>query len=288
MNMNTTYKDSVFTLLFSEPNKLRRLYNAVSNSSYGDETEIAINTLKNALYMNRINDISFIIDGKLIVLVEYQSTINENMPLRLLLYIARIYEKIIENKALYRRSLVTIPRPQFIVLYCGADPYPDRQTLRLSDAFAKVPGFDGVELELTVNVYNINYGHNPEILAKDTDLSEYAYFVEQVREYNKTFTLEEAVQKAIESCIRQGILSDFLTKNASEVVNMLFTEWNMEDAIAVAREEGEARGEARGRQQERSAMIELLRSGKPPEEILRQYDTQVGAALALRQLVVLY
>ncbi|GHV72274.1 hypothetical protein AGMMS49928_28750 [Spirochaetia bacterium] len=131
--INKAHKDSVFTLLFGDPEKLRGLYNAITNSNYGPDTQIEINTLNDALYMNRINDISFTIGKELVILIEYQSTINENMPLRLLSYIARIYEKITSDKSIYKKTLIKIPRPQFIVLYNGTDPYPDKEILKLSE-----------------------------------------------------------------------------------------------------------------------------------------------------------
>jgi hypothetical protein len=96
-----TYKDSVFSLLFSDPDALRELYGAIEGVSLGPSVPVKINTLEGALFMERINDISFEIAGKVVVLIEHQSTINPNMALRLLMYIARVYEKIIDNKVLY-------------------------------------------------------------------------------------------------------------------------------------------------------------------------------------------
>lgn len=85
--VNNKYKDSVFTLLFKDKYKLIELYNAIEETNYTDNTDIEINTLEDVLFMNRVNDISFIIDGKFVVLIEHQSTINKNMPLRFLMYI---------------------------------------------------------------------------------------------------------------------------------------------------------------------------------------------------------
>ena len=84
-NVRTTYKDSVFSLLFNSPDELRCLYNTIANTNYGSDVQVSINTINDALYMIRINVISFTIDDNLVVLIEYQSTINENMPLRILL-----------------------------------------------------------------------------------------------------------------------------------------------------------------------------------------------------------
>jgi hypothetical protein len=135
MGANTKYKDSVFSFLFSDPDVLRELYCALEGVSLPDDVPVSINTLKDVLFMDRINDISFEIGGKLIILIEHQSTINPNIALRLLMYIARVYEKIIDRKGIYSKRLIPLPRPEFFVLYNGTSPYPDEETLRLSGSF---------------------------------------------------------------------------------------------------------------------------------------------------------
>jgi hypothetical protein len=246
MPHNSQYKDSVFTLLFSDKNRLRELYNAIADTSYGEETEISINTLNNVLFMERINDMSFTIGNKLVILLEHQSTVNPNMPLRFLLYIARIYEKIIENKSLYKQTLAPVPAPDFIVLYNGTAPQPDRRILRLSDAFIAGDMPKAGSLELAVTVLNINSGRNEAILTRSKELGEYAAFVEKVRELERTCSREEALKRAVKYGIEHNILRGFLTEHGSEVVNMLLTEWNWEDAKEVWQEEARAEGEVRG------------------------------------------
>ncbi|MDR0842385.1 MAG: Rpn family recombination-promoting nuclease/putative transposase, partial [Acidobacteriota bacterium] len=135
MGANLQYKDSVFSWLFSDPDILRELYAALEGVALPDDAPITINTLDNVLYMDRINDISFEIGDRVVVLIEHQSTLNPNMPLRLLMYIARLYEKIIDRKKMYTSSLTRLPTPEFIVLYNGKAPYPDEKVLRLSNAF---------------------------------------------------------------------------------------------------------------------------------------------------------
>jgi len=108
------YKDSVFTSLFKDKKRLLELYNAIDGTSYKDPNMININTLDGVLFPNRQNDISFTIDGKLVVLIEHQSSINENMPLRFLIYISKVYEKLIDPKSIYKHNLLKIPRPEFI------------------------------------------------------------------------------------------------------------------------------------------------------------------------------
>jgi hypothetical protein len=252
MAANARYKDSLFSLLFSDPESLRELYSAIEGVPLDPSAVITVNTLSNVLYMEQYNDISFTINNKLVILIEHQSTINPNMPLRLLLYIARIYEKIVERKNLYRERLLAIPRPEFIVLYNGPKPYPDQKILKLSEAFETAEGVKGgtpPELDLIVKVYNINRGHNEGIAQKSGKLKGYSIFVEKVRENRREMPLEEAMKGAIEYCVERGILKRVLEENSTEVLNMLLTEWNIDEAKAVwqeeAREEAwEERGEA--------------------------------------------
>jgi predicted transposase YdaD len=261
MNVNVKYKNSVFSLLFGDPDILRELYSAIEGISLPPDTPIAINTLSDVLYMEQINDISFTIDNHLVILYEHQSTINPNMPLRLLMYIAHVYEKIIDRHNMYKTKLEKIPVPEFIVLYNGREPYPDRSTVRLSSAFKEARGLLGAgsavqSLELVVQVYNINQGHNVEILEKSRTLGAYSAFIEKVREYEQTFTLEEAMKKAVKYCVENDILKTFLETHSSEVFNMLLTEWNTEEAKIVWREEGREDGLEEGLAKGREEGIE--------------------------------
>ena len=94
MGANREYKSSVFSLLFGEEQALRGLYETLDNITLPPDLPITINTLHDALFKTRINDISFEVGDKLVVIIEHQSTINPNMPLRLLSYITRVYETI--------------------------------------------------------------------------------------------------------------------------------------------------------------------------------------------------
>jgi len=240
------YKDSVFISLFKDKKRLLELYNAIEGTSYKNPDLININTLEGVLFPDRQNDISFTIGDKLIVLIEHQSSINENMPLRFLIYISKVYEKIIDSDTIYKRDLIKIPKPEFIVLYNGVDKYPKEKKLKLSDAFEKA-GMEAPALELSVRVLNINKGHNLKLEQRSKNLAGYSAFVAKVREFQSNGeSLRKSIEKAVLYCISRGILRDYLKQNSSEVVNMLYTEFKLEDAIAVRVAEGEARGEARG------------------------------------------
>ena len=93
MSANREYKSSMFTTLFSDTGKLLSLYNAVSGNDLPLDTPLQIATLENVLFNNRRDDIAFVLGDKIVVLIEHQSSINENMPLRMLIYVARVYER---------------------------------------------------------------------------------------------------------------------------------------------------------------------------------------------------
>ena len=57
-------------------------------------------------------------------------------------------------------------------------------------------------------------------------LNEYAQYVEKVRTYTKEDNLGNAVERAVNECIRDGILADFLTQNKSEVIAMSIFEYD--------------------------------------------------------------
>ena len=227
------------------------MYCALKGVTLPDDVPVVINTLEDVLFMDRINDISFEIGGKLVVLIEHQSTVNPNIALRLLMYIARIYEKIIMGKSLYSTKKSFIPRPEFFVLYNGVDFCPDTQTLKLSDMFKSTDDlwFEKADpvLELQVKVLNINEGRNEAIVKKCGLLTQYSAFVNKVREFEKKgYTREESMKKAIVYCCNNDILKGLLEENSSEVLNMLMTEWNWDDAKQVWFEEGFEEGHEKG------------------------------------------
>jgi len=105
MCVNKKHKSSVFSTLFSSPDTLRELYSAIKDVDVPENAIIDINTLSDALFMGQINDVSFTIDNRIVILVEHQSTINNNVPTRLLMYIGRVYEKIIDREKLYQKNI---------------------------------------------------------------------------------------------------------------------------------------------------------------------------------------
>ena len=71
--------------------------------------------------------------------------------------------------------------------------------------------------------------HNSELMEQCQTLREYAQYVACVRRYAKEFELNEAVKLAVDECIRNNILSEFLRANKSEVISMSIFEYDKEE-----------------------------------------------------------
>ena len=260
---NRRYKDSVFVDFFSEDRTAKAnflaLYNALHGTDYQSTAILKNIRLKQVLYMSFANDVSYLVDNKIIVLAEHQSTINPNMPIRCLEYIARLYEQFYKSKEKYSRKQVAIPTPEFYVFYNGKEPYRGDSLLKLSDSFTQT--HDEYALELSVKVVNINYDKTNEILKLCKPLKQYSLFVDAVRR-NIAVDKEHGFEKAIKECIQNDILREYLQRKSKEVLNMLIGEYDYDTDIAVQREEsfdmGLAEGEARGSRQAKLETARLM------------------------------
>ena len=253
MTVTVTYKDRIFRMIFKQKKNFLDLYNAMNNSNYSNPDDLTVTTLENAIYMNMKNDVSFLFHVQL-MLYEHQSTKNPNIPLRNLFYVSDIYSKLTKDKNLFGTKLIRIPQPRFVVFYNGIAKVPERFTLKLSDMFDHSDG--QAALELVTQVFNINLGYNKALMERCRTLHDYAVFVDLVRRYRKETSLDAAVEKAIDECISNGVLGDFLKENRAEVLKMGLYEYNQEEHIRMeredAREEGRSEGLAEGRAEGRS------------------------------------
>ena len=84
------------------------------------------------------------------------------------------------------------------------------------------------KLELIVTVLNVNEGHNAELMQHCNTLNEYEQYVARVRLYAADMSLDQAVERAVDECIREGILAEFLTCNRNEVISMSIFEYDKE------------------------------------------------------------
>lgn len=259
------HKDALFVRLFGSREKLLLLYNALNHSDYRDANVLEINTLDNFIYMGIKNDVSFII-GSYLNLYEHQSTFCPNMPVRGLMYFAGLYKAYIEMHDLNINGtkLVSLPTPQYIIFYNGTQNYADVKELRLSDSFKQGNGC----LEVVATMYNINLGHNRELMEQCKLLEEYAVFIDKIRKYeNQGMPVAEAVDTACRECISQNILRAFLLKNRSEVEDMFMADYDPKrqrrldrrDAYNDGKADGITQGMACGRKEERDRVNKLNR-----------------------------
>lgn len=188
---------------------------------------------------------------------------NGNLPVRFLIYLTEEYQKFLgsSDDSIYGRKQIKLPVPKCVAFYNGEEKMPDIQELRLSDAFQGEKGETDVELK--VQVYNINYGHNQELMEKCPTLEAYAKFTAVGRQYiAEGMERREAYSRAVEYCIEHDILRDFLQKNKSEVVGMLLAEFDAEKYERTIRKEGILEGRIDG-------ILELLEEfGQVPPRIV--------------------
>jgi hypothetical protein len=257
---NRRYKDSVFVDFFSEDRTAKAnflaLYNALHGTDYQSTAILKNIRLKQVLYMSFANDVSYLVDNKIIVLAEHQSTINPNMPIRCLEYIARLYEQFYKSKEKYSRKQLAIPTPEFYVFYNGKEPYRGDSLLKLSDSFTQT--HDEYALELSVKVVNINYDKTNEILKLCKPLKQYSLFVDAVRR-NIAVDKEHGFEKAIKECIQNDILREYLQRKSKEVLNMLIGEYDYDTDIAVQREESFDMGRLEGSLQAKLETARLMK-----------------------------
>ncbi len=259
-NENRKYKDTIFRRLFNNKEEIIPLYNQISGNNIAEDAEVEIITLTDTMYVEQVNDLGFTVDDRLVVLVEQQSSINPNMPLRFLLYVAREYEKILERKSIYRERMMKIPTPEFYVLYNGRKRLEKTITKsRLSDLFGKKS--DNISLELKVTTLDINSDDFTKALS-NTSLYQYILAIKAIQ---NCVDNDGNLRECIEDLIKKDVLRNFLLENSSEVVNMITFEFDKELYGEVKKEEG--------REEERLKIIEKLKkkgySDKEIEDILK-------------------
>ena len=275
-------------MLFGYPKykkNLLELFNALNGTNYEDENELEINTIEDTIYMGMKNDVSCIIQSNM-AMYEQQSTWNLNMPLRGILYSARLFSKYIKANKLniYSEKLIKIPTPQYYVFYNGKKKIGDKVILKLSDAFS-APQNEG-QFEWTATVLNVNEGHNEELLSKCKILREYAILVDRIKENKQKYdTVEETVESAVDYCIKNNILREFLREHRSEVIMSLLTEYDEEETMGYVRRDAYRDGEKAGmekgieqgmQQGEMTKLISMvnkkMQKGKSIEEIVEDLE----------------
>ncbi len=287
MAINREHKDRLFSFIFGNGNHKEwtlSLYNAVSGASYAQPEDIQITTIDDVIYMGMKNDVSFIISGMLNI-YEQQSTYNPNMPIRMLMYAGRLYDKHIHaaRKNIYSSSLVCLPIPRLVVFYNGMEKQGDT-VLRLSDSFVEESrtiqdNSNEPDIEVKVRMININYGHNGELLEKCRPLAEYAWLIDRIRKNGINMNIEDAVDQAIDEMPDSYLIRKYLLENRAEVKNMCITEYNEAETMQMFIEEGRKEGRKEGEDRFGKLVALLLSNGMTEEEKKAAADKDARAEL---------
>ena len=264
-NGNREYKSDVISMMLQIPEYALDVYNAMNDSAYTDPDMIQIMRLENGISLSVRNDASFFISNYL-NLYEHQSTYSPNAPLRFLIYLTNLLKTTIRKRDLYSRKCVQIATPHFAVFYNGTEKRPEKEVLKLSDAF--INQTDTPEIELTVTVYNINPDNNTQLLEKSEVLRSYMIFVNRVREnleHQKKIAqnapeyeeeLEVAINEAIDYCVKHHIMEEFFRENRNEVTKSMVLDYTWERREELIRaeeyEDGKREGYAAGISQGRA------------------------------------
>lgn len=261
---NSQYRDSVFRDYFNDKVRLLSLCNALLGTDYTDPTLLEINTLQGNFFSGQKNDISCRIDDKWLILVEHQSSVNPNMAFRCLLYARHLLNNLVTNKdTLYQGELVIFLEPQCFVFFDGNDAEPLRKEIRLSDSFYTSKGL----MELIVTSYNINYDLNQPLLQNCRYLNNYSTLVGKVKQgLKRKVSRREAIIQAINWCIENNVMTDYLAVKRDEVFSMLDLQWEFDEAKLAWFKQGEKSGREK-------KLLENLRS------VMESFNVSVEKAM---------
>ena len=228
---NRTYKDTLFKFIFGKQERKEytlSLYNAINNSNYENVDDLTLVTLEDVLYISMKNDVAFILCDT-INLYEQQSSYNPNMPLRMLLYLAKEYEKIIgeDKNKLYSRNIIELPSPKLVTFYNGIDDKDDIEILKLSNSYKRKE--EDIQVEVKVLVYNINKGRNTSLLNACKALYEYTWFNDSIRSLYQKYSLEQSLSITLDNLPNDFIIKDLLIKERNSVMGLLATEFDEEE-----------------------------------------------------------
>lgn len=208
-----TAKDSVFKSLFSQPEYLLQLYQALHpEDTETTESDITDVTLESILAGHEYNDLGFTVKDKLIILVEAQSNWSVNIVIRSLLYLMNsLKEYFTERKAnLYSSAKVNFPKPELYVIYVGEkDDCPDTISLRreyFPDEYCCIEAETKVIRENTSTTIINQYIQFCKVLSN------------MIKQHGRT---QEAIEETVRICKDRNLLKKYLEEHETEVIEMM-------------------------------------------------------------------
>ncbi len=217
-------KDSVFTNLFQDKKYLLRLYKALHpEDSAVTEDDIKDVTIKHILVDADYNDLGFSVNGRLVILVESQSTWTLNIIIRALMYLIQTYHDYFKRtkQNLYGYKKVNMPKPELYVIFTGEKPKNPPNTISLSQDF-----FDGEKIAIDAEV-KVLYQED-----ENNIIGQYIIFCkvynEQTKKYGQT---RKAVTETIRICKDRNVLKEYLENKEQEVVDIMMTLFDDEQVL---------------------------------------------------------
>ena len=264
-DVKTTSKDSVFRDLFGDRKYALQLYQAIHPEDTDvTEADIGNVTIKNIFTDQQYNDLGMTVRGKLLLMLEAQSSWTVNIIIRIFLYLAHTWNEYIEStrQNRYGSKKLAVPRPEFYVIYSG-DRKDRPEWLRLSEEF-----FEGNREYLEVNV-KVLYGDGKgDIISQYVDFTK--VYNEQVRLYGKT---REAVLSTIRICQDRNVLKEYLSGREKEVINIMMGLFDQEKAVEQFGNEKKEEGREEGKlESKKEAAINMKAEGLPESMIAKVLD----------------
>ena len=241
-----TTKDSVFRDLFENPTYLLQLYQALHpEDTEVTEEQISRVTIQNVLLDQMYNDLGFVVKGRLLLLVEAQSTWSKNIVIRALLYLANTWKEYIQDKKLniYGNRKIILPKPELYVIYTG-ERNERPEWISLSEEF-----FLSQECFVDVKVKMLYDGKKGDIINQYVTFTK--IYNEQVKKYGRT---RKAILETIYICKNSNVLKEYLKNREKEVVDIMMTLFDQEYAVERYGAEKKAEGLAEGKMKAKQEM----------------------------------
>ena len=218
-----TAKNSVFLDLFQNKSYLLKLYKTLHpEDTTATEDSLTDVTITNVLTDNLYNDLGFIANNKLMILVEAQSTWTVNILVRVLLYLAQSYHEYFQRTCqdYYKSRKVKMPKPELYVIFTGnKGRKPDK--ISLSKEF-----FEGADIDIEVKAKVIYESETEDII------NQYIIFCKVFDEQRKLYGMtEQTVRETIRICKDRNVLKEYLMNREMEVVTIMMSLFNDEQIM---------------------------------------------------------
>ena len=217
-------KDSIFTNLFQDKKYLIRLYKTLHpEDSDVTEDDIKDVTLKHVLVDADYNDLGFTVDGRLVVMVESQSTWTLNIIIRALMYLIQTYHDFFKRtkQNLYGSKKVDMPKPELYLIFTGERPKNPPDIISLSKDF-----FDGGKIAIDAKVKVLYQEDESNIIGQ------YIIFCKVYNEQRKKHgQTKKAVTETIRICKDRNVLKEYFESKEQEVVDIMMTLFDDEQVL---------------------------------------------------------